>query len=126
MIFDTNMILRFLLNDNQKMAEKAEQYLNTGDVSVTIEVIAEAVYVLRGVYSLERIVIADTLRDFLSLVNCRDKDVLNHALDTYGKCNLDFVDCVLYGYYKASGAMIATFDRKLMRLLATDAAASNQ
>jgi len=53
-IFDTNMILRYLLNDDQEMANRAEQYLNAGDVHVTIEVIAELVYVLRGVYSLER------------------------------------------------------------------------
>ena len=51
-MLDTNMILRYLLNDDQEMADKAEQYLNAGDVSVTIEVIAEVVYVLKGVYSM--------------------------------------------------------------------------
>lgn len=42
-LFDTNMILRYLLNDNQEMADRAEQYLEAGDVCVTIEVIAEVV-----------------------------------------------------------------------------------
>jgi Predicted nucleic-acid-binding protein, contains PIN domain len=51
-MFDANMILRYLLNDNEQMAEKAEQYLDAGNVWVTIEVIAEVVYVLKGVYSL--------------------------------------------------------------------------
>ena len=52
-MLDTNMILRYLLNDNQEMADKAEQYLNDGDTSVPIEVIAEVVYILKGVYSMK-------------------------------------------------------------------------
>ena len=29
-ILDTNMILRYLLNDNAEMAERAERYLDAG------------------------------------------------------------------------------------------------
>ena len=123
MIFDTNMILRYLLNDNQLMADQAEKYLDAGEVSVTVEVIAEVVYVLHGVYSMERGIIADTLKKFLNIVDCRDKKVLDQALDTFGKRKLDFVDCVLYGYHQVRGAEIATFDRKLQRLLVKGAAA---
>ena len=31
-LFDTNMILRYLLNDNQEMADKAEAYLDAGNI----------------------------------------------------------------------------------------------
>ncbi|MBR0280353.1 MAG: PIN domain-containing protein [Oscillibacter sp.] len=116
-IFDTNMILRYLLNDNAEMAELAEYYLNATAVTVTIEVIAEAVYVLKSVYQMERRKIADTLIDFLELVQCRDGGVLRVALETYGAQNLDFVDCVLYGYHKAENLDVATFDKKLLKLL---------
>ncbi len=116
-IFDTNMILRYLLNDNQKMADKAEQDLNVGNVSVTIEVIAEVVYVLKGVYSMDRDKIAETIKGFLELVDCQEMGVLNLALDTYAERNLDFVDCVLYGYHVVKDIEIATFDKKLKRLL---------
>lgn len=116
-IFDTNMSLRYLLNDDQEMANRAEQYLNAGDVHVTIEVIAELVYVLRGVYSLERGQIADTVKAFLCQVQCRDMRVLELALDTYGARSLDFVDCVLYAYHVVKGAELATFDKKLLKLL---------
>lgn len=94
------------------MADKAEHYLNIGDVSITIEVIAEVVYVLKGVYSMERDVIADTIKDFAEMVDCQEIDVVRLALETYGECNLDFVDCVLYGYHKIKGIEIATFDKK--------------
>ena len=119
-LFDTNMILRYLLNDRKEMAETAEQYIDTGDAAVTIEVIAEAVYVLRGVYAMERSLIAETLKSFLQLVDCEDKDVLNAALETYKAKPLDFVDCVLYGYHAVKGAEIATFDQKLLKLLNGD------
>ena len=116
-ILDTNMILRYLLNDDQEMADIAEQHLNAGDASVTIEVIAEVVYVLKGVYSMDRDVIAETVKGFLELVNCQEMVVLNLALDTYAERNLDFVDCVLYGYHAVKGIEIATFDKKLKKLL---------
>ena len=64
-MLDANMILRYLLNDNADMAEKAEEYINAGDVSTTIEVIAEVIYVLKGVYSLDRDKIVDTMKDFM-------------------------------------------------------------
>ena len=118
-MLDTNMILRYLLNDQQEMADKAEQYLSAGNVSVTIEVIAEVVYVLKGVYSAERDQIADAIKGFLELVSCQEKDVLNLALDTYAERNLDFVDCVLYGYHAVHGVEIATFDKKLLKLVAS-------
>ena len=116
-MLDANMILRYLLNDDSVMAEKAEQYLAAGNVSVTIEVIAEVVYVLKGVYSLERGKIVDVVKEFLELVSCQENRVLSFALDTFGKHNLDFVDCVLYAYNRVKGAEIATFDKRLLKLL---------
>ena len=116
-ILDANMILRYLLNDNEEMNETAKAYLIAGNVSVTIEVMAEVVYVLRKVYGVEPQAIADMLIDFLELVECKDSDVLNLALKTYAVHNLDFVDCVLFAYNKIGGFEIATFDKKLLRLI---------
>ena len=118
-ILDANIILRYLLNDNEEMAEKAEQYVNAGDAAVTTEVIAEVVYVLQGVYSLGRDEISETITAFLELVSCRDHEVLKLALSVFGKENLDFVDCVLYSYNIVSNIDIATFDKKLLRLIST-------
>ena len=116
-IFDANMILRYLLNDDQAMADRAEAYLNAGTVSVPTEVIAKVVYVLKGVYAMRRDEIAEAVKGFLKLVSCQEPEVLNLALDTYGERSLDFVDCVLYGYHAVNGAEIATFDKKLLKLL---------
>ena len=116
-MLDANIILRYLMNDNIEMAEKAEEYINSDEVTVTIEVVAEVVYVLKGVYSLERELIVDTIKDFIGLVDCSEKDVLLSALDTYKDYNLDFIDCVLYAYHKVKNIEIVTFDKKLNKLL---------
>ena len=119
-IFDANMILRYLLDDDQIMSEKAEEYLNTSRVRVTIEVIAEVVYVLKGVYKLERKEISQILKDFLNLVDCQEKEVLNQALDTYSDHNLDFIDSVLFAYNRVKNIEIATFDKKLLKLISNN------
>ena len=116
-MFDTNMILRYLLKDNEEMKEKAKSYLIAGNVTVTLEVVAEVVYVLRKVYSMERQIVSAMVKNFAELVNCAESDVLLLAVDTYATKNLDFVDCVLYAYNKIDGFEIATFDKKLLRLL---------
>ena len=119
-IFDANMILRYLLDDDQIMSEKAEEYLNTSRVRVTIEVIAEVVYVLKGVYKLERKEISQILKDFLNLVDCQEKEVLNQALDTYSDHNLDFIDSGLFAYNRVKNIEIATFDKKLLKLISNN------
>lgn len=116
-ILDANMILRYLLNDNVQMAEQAERYLEEDTAFVTIEVIAEVVYVLKGVYDLERREISGILTDFMNMAQSRDRTVLKRAIETYGAENLDFVDCVLYAYHSVQGIDIATFDKKLLKLL---------
>jgi predicted nucleic-acid-binding protein len=116
-MFDTNMILRYLLNDNPIMYEKSKQLLKQENVWVTLEVIAEVFYVLRKVYSMERQIVSQKVKEFIGLVECRESEVLNLAVDTYAEKNLDFVDCVLYAYNKIGGFEIATFDKKLLQLL---------
>lgn len=116
-ILDANMILRYLVNDNAEMAVVAENYINDGSAYITIEVAAEVVYVLNSVYTMERSKISEILIDFLELVGCKEKEVLICALETYQTHKLDFVDCVLYAYNAIHNFEIATFDKKLLKLI---------
>ena len=116
-LLDANMILRYLLNDNEEMASEAETLISENSVQVTIEVMAEVVYVLKGVYSIERDKIKNSLLNFLSEVQSNDMEVLKVGLETYAGENLDFVDCILYAYNRVRGYEIKTLDKKLRRLL---------
>lgn len=116
-MLDANMILRYLLNDNEKMASQAEIIIKQGNTWAAVEIIAEVIYVLKGVYSIERKVIKDSLLDFLSEINVTEPDVLRLAIETYAEHNLDFPDCLLYAYNRIKGYEIKTFDKKLIKLL---------
>ncbi len=116
-MLDTNMILRYLLNDNKEMADEAEIIIKEGSAQVPIEVVAEVVYVLKGVYSIEREKIKSCLLDFMSEIQPIEPEVMKLGLETYAEQNLDFVDCILYAYNRIKGYKIKTFDTKLKRLL---------
>ena len=116
-LFDANVILRYLLNDNEAMAREAESIIKTEVTMVPIEVIAEVVYVLKGVYSVDGNKIRDALMEFLSEVTVAEKEVIQVGLDAYAENNLDFVDCILYAYSCVKKYDIKTFDKKLNKLL---------
>lgn len=110
---DANIFLRFILNDNEEMADYAENLLNNEEVFLLHEVISEMVYVLRGVYNTERQEISEKISALLKYTDTTDKNVILLALQTYAETKLDFVDCILYAYNKIKNADIATFDKKL-------------
>ncbi len=84
---------------------------------VTIEVLAEVVYVLKGVYSIGREEIKSSLLGFMSEVDTNENEVIEVGLKTYAEQNLDFVDCILYAYHRVKGCEIKTFDKKLNFLI---------
>ena len=51
---DANYIIRYFVNDNEKMAEIAEESLMNEEVFISHEVLAEVIYVLGGVYAIEK------------------------------------------------------------------------
>ena len=119
LIIDANAILRYLLYDNENMAKEVNKLILNNKVSVRYEVLAEVIYVLEKVYSMQRNVIADSVKAFLNLPNIETetKEVLYSALETYTNRKLDFVDCLLYGFKTICGYDVFTFDRKLKELI---------
>ena len=116
LILDANVILRYLLGDIPDMAEEARRAVIAG-ASTTIEVLAEVVYVLAGVYKAYRKDIATTLDSFLLEITIPHKAALGYALRLYGSSRLDFVDCILAGYKHIDGSDVLTFDKKLQKVL---------
>ena len=116
-MLDANVILRYLLNDDEKMALEAEQVIKRGDAQITIEIIAEVIYVLKGVYLIDKKLIGSSLLEFLEEVNTSELEVLKLGIETYVQQNLDFPDCILYAYHYVKGYEIKTFDKKLNKLL---------
>ena len=99
---DTNYIIRYLMNDNIKMADIAEEILTTKDVFIANEILAEVVYVLFGVYKISKKDIANQLLELIKYDNIvvSNYSVINKALNIFKNKNLDFVDCILCSYSK--------------------------
>ena len=54
MFADANILIRYIINDDERMAAKADEAVNSGSLFVLPEVFAEVVYVLTKVYDIER------------------------------------------------------------------------
>jgi predicted nucleic-acid-binding protein len=120
-IFDANIILRYILQDNREMADKVELWIQQAKYFIPIEVIAEVVYVLHKVYRVDRCKIERELTITINEKNAviPHREVVFEALQIYVQTKLDFVDCLLIGYAKIEGHHIITFDKKLNQLLKT-------
>lgn len=117
-LLDANAVLRYLLEDIETQATKAEQAIIRG-AEVTIEVLAECVYVLEGVYHVPRQRVNESLCILLDEASCRRKNVAIEALSLYSASSFDFVDCVLAAESDAGHRDVLTFDKKLSKLIKT-------
>lgn len=115
-LLDANAVLRYLLEDSEEQAAEAERAIATG-AEVTIEVLAECVYVLSGIYGVSRSMIVESLVLLLDEVTCARGKVAAAALGLYSGGSFDFVDCVLAAEHGVAGREVLTFDKKLRKLL---------
>lgn len=77
LLFDTNAMMRYLLQDDKVMADKVEKQLNENVCHIPVEVMAEMVYVLLKVYGVERGIIASTLSDLAEYSKAEDYEVFS-------------------------------------------------
>lgn len=113
---DTNVVLRFVTNDDQAQADRATEVFEGGSVLVTRTVLLETEWVLRtSHYRFGRGRIASILRKLLGLPGLivDDPPAVARALDWY-EGGLDFADA-LHLASSAAAAEFVTFDRKLAR-----------
>lgn len=115
-LIDANVILRSILDDHPYMTQKAREVIRSGAYTKP-EIIAEVVYVLQKVYSMQRSQIKEILSRVLSVVQCPDEKCVLSALDLYAQIALDFVDCLLVAYHSINGESVFTFDKKLNKYL---------
>ena len=117
---DTNLFIRYLTNDDPKLADRVEQLLDdaaTGSAQlVTTElVMAESVWVLESSYRLTHAQIAPLIRGILATPGLEviNGDLVGKALVMYELQNLDFVDAYIAALMEKQGIKdIYSYDRK--------------
>lgn len=120
---DTNVILRFLLRDNEEYYKKAAGYFEdakTGNLELHLisEVIFEIDYVLRGVYSVSKQEIVEICLKLVKSPSLKisDRSVLIQALEVYKILNIDLFDIYLYYYAQSKKSIVLSFDRDFEKL----------
>ncbi|MBC2717729.1 MAG: type II toxin-antitoxin system VapC family toxin [Desulfobacteraceae bacterium] len=121
-LIDTNVILRFLLDDHEKFSPKAIKFMQQIEkrmkrAEIIAPVIVECVYVLEKFYKIPRSEIADKLCGILTFsgIANHDKNELIIALIEYGNSKIDIVDCMLAAF-TTNDKMVISFDKDFRKL----------
>ena len=114
-LVDTNLILRYLLNDRPEQSEAARQEIKNDNIKILTQVVAEIIYVLSKIYKVSRKEISENLLKIFSLntVTVENEEIVIFAVAEYGESKLDFVDELLYANCRINGVGIKTFDNAL-------------
>ena len=121
--FDTNVLLRLLLNDDARQARQAQalvdQAMSRSDrILLPDIVLCEMEWVLSSVYGVPRAAIIETLRRLLDAEEFAflDRAAVTSALNDYEGGSADFSDYLIgASAARAGAATTCTFDRALRR-----------
>ena len=119
---DTNVLLRFFLQDDPLQSPKADRIIGSLTMKepgwVGAAVLLELVWVMSSQNRIGRTGIAAILRQLLTRdeIVIEQADVVQSALQLYRKGNTEFSDCLIAISAKAAGcSRTVTFDRKAAR-----------
>lgn len=116
---DTNLIVRFLVKDEEHQAWKVKQLLDEDEVLfINNVVLSELYWVLIHVYEYSKNDFVIALDALLEMRNIRffDRGVVAAALADYIHSNIGFVDCLIHQINNNRGFKTLTFDQKASRL----------
>src|SRR5215469_497527 len=97
-LIDTNLIIRFLVNDDPQKVSRVEELLkNTNDKNILLDtIIAEIIWVLLSYYSLEK---NDVIEKVKALIHVDSIDcnafLIHRALTIWGENTISYVDSYL-------------------------------
>lgn len=94
---DTNVLIRYLVADDETQAAKAKRYIESGPSYINCIVLSEMVWVLESAYGYDKDAIIIALERLLSTheVEVEDADVALAALHNYRRSTAGFTDCLI-------------------------------
>jgi predicted nucleic-acid-binding protein len=121
---DTNVLVRFLVRDDQTQFEKARKLLkrevSSGRrVFINQLVLLETEWVLRSRYGLAKTQMLETISGLLDApdVQLEDEPSIEEAVFVWRDANADFADCLIGARNRRLGCKAtATFDTKALKL----------
>ena len=114
-LIDTNLIIRFLVNDDPEKALRVKKVLQEAkNIKVLLDtVVAEIIWVLSSYYEQDKPSIVEKIRALLHVetVSC-NKSLLDQSLTIWEKNNLSFIDSYIIATAEADDLKIYSYDLK--------------
>ncbi len=122
-IIDSNILLRFLIDENSHLQVEATKILNraeNGKLIIILNeiVIAECIWVMMSFYKLDKLTVFDKIKNLI-IKDCFEiinRDLIYSSLKLFSQVNLSWVDCYLCCQSKVLDLKLITFDEKLVKL----------
>ena len=113
---DTNVVLRFLLDDVPEQTQKATKAIENNKVYVTDVVVVEVIYVLEKAMLLGRQDVVKLVTDFLGFASVVHEPYFLLETIAFYEHNpsLSIVDCYAAAEAKTYHNQLATFDKQLI------------
>ena len=123
-LVDTNLIVRYLVQDHEKHARAAGKLFDAcdrGDVIIVVlpVVLAECVFVLESFYRHPRTDIAAALGRLISSPGVEISEIAIHldALNRYKATKAHFVDCLIAANAANRKVPVSTFDQDFRKFV---------
>ncbi len=119
-LLDTNIIIRFLTNDDVKLADQAEKILSQSSpksLQLTSVVFIETAIVLLSVYHQPKKQVIESLALLINLdsISC-DRSSLLKTLEIFEKKSISIVDAyLLVRVRQGKNERLVTFDKQLLK-----------
>ncbi len=121
---DTNVIVRFLIRDDEAQFEKANRLIKREigakeDLFVSLLVLLETEWVLRSRYGLQKAEIIQAISSLLDATELQleDEAAVEETLAIWKDSTADFADCLIGAHNRRVGCRAtATFDTKAVKL----------
>ncbi|MBI4039065.1 PIN domain-containing protein [Candidatus Daviesbacteria bacterium] len=115
-LLDTNLIIRFLVNDNPKKVSRIEKLLsNKNNTNILLDtIVAEIIWVLSSYYSLGKSEVIEKINALIHLdtIDC-NAVLLNKALSVWKENKISYVDSYLVAVAKLGNIPLFSYDAKL-------------
>ncbi|HBK09487.1 MAG TPA: hypothetical protein DDZ81_27100 [Acetobacteraceae bacterium] len=112
---DTNIVVRFLMDDDVRQSEQATHLFRRETIFLAKSVLLETEWMLRRGYRIEPAKIADALEALIGLPNvtCEDDSSVRQAL-MWHQAGMDFADA-LHLAASSRATQFITFDRDMIK-----------
>lgn len=118
-LIDTNLIIRFLVNDDPQKVSKVEKLLkNKRNKNILLDtIVAEIIWVLSSYYSIDKTEIVEKIRSLIHVdtVEC-NTFLLNRALTLWDENNISYIDAYLAAVSELGNIVLYSYDRKLIAI----------